>query len=90
MGHSGLDLLTLSFSHFDPMQKWARTLYLARKRFEAPLQLPTAASDIVLGWVCNGAVESSGAEFAPSGQVPARGCCGRAAGSKATGGDLGR
>jgi len=31
-------------------------------------QLPTAASDIVLGWVCNGAVESSGAEFAPLGR----------------------
>jgi hypothetical protein len=30
--------------------------------------LPTAASDIVLGWVCNGAVESSGAEFAPLGR----------------------
>jgi hypothetical protein len=50
-------------SENDPMQKWARTLYLARKRFEDP-QLPTAASDIVLGWVCNGAVESSGLEFA--------------------------
>jgi class 3 adenylate cyclase len=30
--------------------------------------LPTAASDIVLGWVCSGAVESSGAEFAPLGR----------------------
>jgi hypothetical protein len=22
VGHSGLDLLTLSFSHFDPLRKW--------------------------------------------------------------------
>jgi adenylate cyclase len=30
--------------------------------------LPTAASDIVLGWEYNGAAESSGAEFAPLGR----------------------
>jgi hypothetical protein len=54
-------MLTLIFVEFDPKQG-TNVVFGPANALRLP-QLPTAASEIVLGWACDGAIERSGAEF---------------------------